>query len=99
MRQIYKPTTIRGHHITNKVGGCGMGSLLLDKGGRGAASSYPSLADYKHTTGEGVKIRPAVMPRDFSRGAGIGGQIEAKLQALELKNDKRRKPQNIKFSL
>lgn len=105
MRQIiHKPNTMRGRHITNKVGGCGMGAVLLDKGGRGSGSSYTSLGDYKRTTGEGirsVKVKPAVMPREFSEkyGGGIGGQIEAKLQSLQLKDEKRRKPQNIKFSL
>lgn len=106
MRQmIYKPNTMRGRHLTNKVGGAGMGSVLLDKGGSGSASSYSSLESYKRTTGEGMRgrmeIKPAVMPRDFSKkyGMGIGGAIEEKLQSLQLKDDKRRKPQNIKFSL
>lgn len=103
MRQvIHNPNTMRGKHITNKVGGCGMGSVLLDKGGPGGASSYQSLGDYKRTTGEGVmKVKPAVMPKEFNKkyGMGIGGEIEAKLQSLQLKDEKRRKPQNIKFSL
>lgn len=96
---IYKPNSMRGHHITNKMTGCGMGSVLLDKGGAGSASSYTSLGEYKRTTGEGMKVKPAVMPREFSRGKGIGGEIEAKLQSLQLKDEKRRKPSNIKFSL
>jgi hypothetical protein len=102
-QMIYKPNSMRGHHITNKMSGCGMGSVLLDRGGTGGASSYTSLGEYKRTTGEGMrsmmKVKPAVMPREFSRGKGIGGEIEAKLQSLQLKDDKRRKPQNIKFSL
>ena len=90
---------MRGKHITNKMGGCGMGSVLLDKGGSGGASAYSSVADYKRTTG-GLLVKPAVMPRDFSKkGCGIGGAIEEKLQSLQLKDEKRRKPQNIKFSL
>lgn len=96
---IHKPNSLRGGVITNKMGGCGMGSVLLDKGGAGGASSYTSLGEYKRTTGEGMKVKPAVMPREFSRGKGIGGEIEAKLQSLQLKNDTRKKPQNIKFSL
>jgi hypothetical protein len=98
-QMIYKPNSMRGHHITNKMTGCGMGSVLLDKGGAGSASSYTSLGEYKRTTGEGMKVKPAVMPREFSRGKGIGGEIEAKLQSLQLKDEKRRKPSNIKFSL
>jgi hypothetical protein len=101
MKQIiHKPNTMRGRYITNKVGGCGMGSVLLDKGGSGGASSYSSLESYKRTTG-GMVVKPAVMPREFSKkyGMGIGGAIEEKLQSLQLKDDKRRKPQNIKFSL
>ncbi len=100
---------MRGKHITNKMGGCGMGSVLLDKGGAGGASAYSSVADYKRTTGEGMRrrglegleVKPAVMPREFSKkyGMGIGGQIEEKLQSLQLKDSSRRKPQNIKFSL
>jgi hypothetical protein len=98
-QMIYKPNSMRGHHITNKMGGCGMGSVLLDKGGAGGASSYTSLGDYTRTTGEGMKVKSAVMPMNFSRGKGIGGEIEAKLQSLQLKDEKRRKPSNIKFSL
>ena len=91
---------MRGKHITNKLGGCGMGSVLLDRGGTGSASTYSSVEDYRRTTG-GMVVAPAVMPRDFRKkcGKGIGGEIESKLQSLQLKDEKRRKPQNIKFSL
>jgi hypothetical protein len=38
-----------------KLMGCGMGSVLLNKGGAGAGSSYPSVADYTEITGRQVK--------------------------------------------
>ena len=41
----------RVHH---KVSGAGMGTLLLNKGGSGSASSYASIDDYKHAIGEGL---------------------------------------------
>jgi hypothetical protein len=99
--KIYRPHTMNGKVITSKMKGMGAGSVLLDKGGAGSASSYTSLGEYKRTTGEGMKVKPAVMPKEFNKkyGMGIGGAIEEKLQSLQLKDEKRRKPSNIKFSL
>jgi len=34
--------------------GKGMGSVILNKGGTGGASSYPSVEEYQQTTGRGL---------------------------------------------
>jgi hypothetical protein len=38
-----------------KLMGCGMGSVLLNVGGAGGGSAYPSVADYTEITGRQVK--------------------------------------------
>lgn len=93
--KIFRPHTISGKVITNKMKGTGMGSVLLDKGGAGSGSSYYSMEDYLATTGE---------KRPHTKGLGIGGAIEDKLASLKLSNPKimeapRRKPKNINFSI
>ena len=93
--KIYRPHTISGKIITNKMKGTGMGSVLLDKGGTGSGSSYYSMQDYLATTGE---------KRQGTKGLGLGGAIEDKLSKLKLSNPKimeppRIKPKNINFSI
>jgi hypothetical protein len=44
-------------HIGGRVHsaiGCGMGSVILNKGGAGTGSTYTSLEDYEKTTGNTV---------------------------------------------
>jgi hypothetical protein len=80
---------ISGRIHPKKLGegqGRGMGSVLLNVGGAGSGSSYPSTEDYTHTTGVPVP--------QTSRGAGLGGKL-SKLVVKPLT----KKPQNIKFSL
>ena len=98
--RIFRPHTMQGKVITNKMTGTGMGSVLLDKGGAGSGSSYYSMDDYLATTGG--RVRPmggAMRPRPV--GLGIGGAIEDKLQKLSVRPAEapRRKAQNIKFSI
>jgi hypothetical protein len=84
-----------GKVVINKKSGTGMGSVLLNSGGPGSGSSYASMDDYLHTS-KGGRIRPAPV------GVGLGGQIEAKLQSLQLRpepKDYRKKPSNISFSI
>ena len=93
--KIYRPHTMSGRVVTNKMKGTGMGSVLLNKGGAGSGSSYYSMQDYLATTGE---------KRDQAKGLGVGGAIEDKLSKLKLANPKimeapRRKPKNINFSI
>lgn len=50
-----------------------------------------------------LEIRPAVMPEGFdrqpsSKGRGVGGELETKLQNLKIKTE-RPKKQNIKFNI
>lgn len=63
--------------------GCGMGSVLLNRGGPGAGSSYTSIDDYMKTTG----VNP-------TRGSGLG----EKLGSLVVK-PLQKKVKNIQFSM
>jgi len=45
--------------------GAGMGSVLLNVGGAGGGSSYPSVQDYSATTGRQV------------RGGGLGSKLDS----------------------
>ena len=63
--------------------GCGMGSVLLNRGGPGAGSSYTSIDDYIKTTG----VNP-------TRGSGLG----EKLGSLIVK-PVQKKVKNIQFSM
>jgi hypothetical protein len=63
--------------------GCGMGSVLLNRGGPGVGSSYTSIDDYIKTTG----VNPA-------RGSGLG----EKLGSLIVK-PVQKKMKNIQFSM
>jgi hypothetical protein len=89
VNKIFRPHTIQGRVITNKMKGSGMGSVLL--GTTGVGSSYTSMDDYLRTTQKGK-----------SMGLGLGGAIQRKLESLavkpaEQKYAKRKK--NIQFDL
>jgi hypothetical protein len=88
--KIFRPHTIQGRVITNKMRGTGMGSVLLGSAG-GVGSSYASMEDYLRTTSKGKTM-----------GLGLGGAIQRKLESLavkpaEQKYAKRKK--NIQFDL
>lgn len=87
-----KISTVPG--LQSRRVGRGMGSVLLQPGGPGAASSYPSVESYESTTGR--KIEP--MMSAYS-GKGLGAGLKAKIRALIPKPTKERKPANINFSL
>lgn len=94
-QKMFRPHTMNGRVVINKKCGTGMGSVLLNSGGAGSASSYASMEDYLHTK-TGGRVRPPPV------GLGLGGQIEAKLQALQVRpepKDYRKKPSNISFSI
>ena len=78
---------------TRGIRGEGVGSVLLNKGGAGAGSSYDSLDEYIHTTGRN--------PYAQSSGRGIGGdKFKASLESLNIKPPtKKPKAKNINFSL
>lgn len=65
--------------------GRGMGSVLLNKGGTGSASSYQSVGDYMATTG-----------RDPLAGRGLGS-LSKKLESLSIV-PKKKKEKNINFN-
>lgn len=75
-------------HISGRIhspylSGCGMGSVLLNTGGAGSGSSYSSLEDYQHTTGNPIP-------------AGVGSGINEKLAKLMVK-PLSKKPNAIRF--
>lgn len=69
------------------MSGCGAGAVLLQKGGVGSASSYPSLGDYKDAMGSGVG-QPK-MGRGLANSQTLAGLMPAR----------KTKPKNIRFDL
>ena len=89
-RNAYLPTV--GHNIRtitrqHAKRGRGMGSVLLNTGGSGSGSSYPSLESYQSITGRQIS------------GRGISSHIVSKLTSLIPPVPKKIKPKNINFSL
>ena len=82
MRSVY-----RGGRVMqkNRLYGMGFGSVLLNKGGTGSASSYDSPEAYEAITG--VKI-----------GSGQGAGLNEKLAKLMVKPITHKRP-NISFNL
>ena len=87
--RVYMPTSTGGNVKmigTKTMRGCGNGSVLLNQGGAGAASSYSSPDEYTATTGRRIPM-----------GRGLG-ELSKKLESLMLK-PKDKKAKNINFSL
>lgn len=83
-------TAMLPHHKTSNLSalsakGKGMkfigGSILLQKGGPGAASSYMDMDDYISTTGINPYTRAGVSQ---SKGSGIPKSITSKLSKLSI---------------
>jgi len=78
-------------HSKSLLRGAGMGSVLLNQGGTGSASSYRSIPEYEQTTGVNIK----------GLGFGERGGLSDKLQALVVKSKEigkeRKKRKNIQF--
>lgn len=83
---------VGGKHLRPKLKGRGMGSVLLNKGGAGGASSYDGVEDYMETTGR--KIGSGL-------GLGVSGRLDSKaatrLDSLKISSQK--KPKNIRFNI
>jgi hypothetical protein len=93
MRHIYIPFLLKKTNNRSKSQGGGMGSVLLQRGGPGAASSYPSVDSYVETTGRTpFKSQAAQM----STGFGVG--LKSKIRAL-IPSKKHSKKPNINFSM
>ncbi len=69
--------------LISKVSGSGMGSVLLQKGGPGAGSSYSDIDDYIATTG----INPYARASKKSSGSGISNKLSEKLSKLAVVPD------------
>jgi len=80
--------SIPRHSVRGKscCSGMGMGSVLLQQGGPGSASSYPSVASYLDTVGSGMTRK---MGRGLAESATLAG----------LTPGRTKKPKNINFSL
>lgn len=89
VNRIFRPHTIQGRVVTNKMKGTGMGSVLL--GNAGSGSSYTSMDDYMRTTHRGKTM-----------GLGLGGAIQRKLESLSVKPQEqkfKKRKANINFDL
>jgi hypothetical protein len=76
--------------------GCGMGSVLLRKGGAGAASSYQDIDDYVATTG----INPYSRAKSKGQGLGTGmDRMREKLQKLTIEQPSTTKPRVRKIQM
>ena len=79
-------THMRGRAIPKmRLYGCGMGSVILNKGGAGVGSSYESPEAYEQITGQKI-------------GKGLGAGLTEKLSKLMVKPLASKKP-NIAFNL
>jgi hypothetical protein len=63
--------------------GMGMGSVLLNRGGAGAGSSYTSIDNFENTTGLTIPV-----------GSGLGKKLESLIVKPLVK-----KPKNINFDM
>lgn len=75
----------RGKHSQ----GCGMGSLLLNKGGAGGASSYIDIDDYIDTTG-----RNPFKSEQHAKGRGLEN-LSSKLSKLKIEPSSTIRRKNI----
>jgi len=80
---IYMGGRVHRRHLA----GMGMGSVLMNKGGAGAGSSYPSIQSYEETTGNKVNMLG-------NSAAGLGSKL-SKLMVKPLT----KKPHNIRFEM
>ncbi len=95
VRKVYLPTS-NGIMITatRKIKGTGNGSVLLQKGGPGAGSSFQSVDEYFNTTGIDATKAPKM-----SSGNGLN-KINSSLEKLLVKSKgERKKEKNINFNL
>jgi hypothetical protein len=75
------------------INGSGMGSVLLRKGGAGAASSYDGVDEYFKTTG----IKPYAAPS--SSGEGLPKSFSSKLSKLNIIPPTNSRRKNITMSM
>ena len=89
VRLPFRGTTIQPHRY-RVLTGRGMGSVLLSRGGPGAASSYQDIDDYIHTVGFDPQQR-RVLERG-STGSGISKGLESKLKSLSIAGSRKKRP-------
>ena len=54
VNRVFQPGSYKRRVVGRSVGHLMGGSILLEQGGPGAGSSYPSVADYEQETGQHV---------------------------------------------
>lgn len=95
MRKLIYVPHMKNLHLSGRNvrrQGRGMGSVLLQTGGPGSASSYESVEEYRDTTGRGLGL---------GLGLGLSGSdrsgLSKKLESLSITPSKQ-KPKNIRFN-
>lgn len=72
---LYNPRSLKKHLIKSRKGVVGLmgGSILLNKGGAGVGSSYPSVEEYHRITGGGLadKIKSLMVKPLSSKSKSI----------------------------
>ena len=114
MKHLYTPFTNTKHAQIpgyRNMFGKGMGSVLLNTGGTGSASSYTSVGDYERTTGIDIKGASVGYGLGPSAGMGLsreipkdstgrmGTSLKSKIRQLMAKPVNEIKRKNINFSL
>lgn len=80
-------------HTRGRMGGKGIGNVLLD-GGLGGQSSYSTVEDFVNTTNWTPPSRNKAI-----EGVGLSNKIGKVLSNLNIQKPMERKKKNIKFSL
>jgi hypothetical protein len=82
------------HKNMSFIKGSGNGSVLLRKGGAGAASSYMDMDDYISTTGINPYARASPV-----MGKGIPSKLSAKLSKLSIAPPSKTQRKNIVMNM
>ena len=83
--------TVMSHVHRIKPSGTGMGSVLLQKGGSGSASSYRDLDDYISTTGRDPIRESSRIRSTLPSGSGLTSKLADKLSKLTTETGRRAK--------
>lgn len=83
--------TIMSHVHRIKPAGSGMGSVLLQRGGAGSASSYRDIDEYIGVTGRNPIRESEIIRSALPSGSGISSKLADKLSKLTTGTGKRAK--------
>ena len=83
--------TLMSHVHRIKSSGSGMGSVLLQRGGSGSASSYRDIDEYIDTTGRNPITESQMLRSTLPTGRGMTSKLADKLTKLTTETGKRAK--------